>query len=118
MLLVVFRVATAPDAAAKAGRALGLAPAELAVRLRGVLPRVVLVDGDADRVEEAARALEELGFATLACDAAAAPTDAERVVARKIELAPDALVAWDGAGERHVCPGRAVALVLRAVRAA
>jgi hypothetical protein len=118
MLLVVFRLATAPDAAAQAARVLGLAPAELAVRLRGTLPRVVLIDADADRVAEGAQALEELGFAALACDAASAPTDAERVVARKIELEPQALVAWDGAGERHVCPGRAVALLLRAVRTA
>jgi hypothetical protein len=116
MLVVVFRPSSAPETVARAARALGVPPAEMAMRLLGILPRVVLVAGDDARAAAAAVALEELGFAAMACDPAAAPGDAERVVGRKVELARDRLVVWDGCGKQHVCPGRSVALVLRGVR--
>jgi len=116
VLVVVFRQSAAPEAAARAARALGMPPAEMAMKLRGVLPRVVLADGDDARVTAAAEALEELGFAAVACDPAAAPGDAERVVARKVEVGREGLVVWDGGGEEQVCPGRAVALVVRGIR--
>ena len=116
VLVVVFRVNAAPGAIARAADALGLPPAEMQVKLWGILPRVVLATNDASRAAATVETLEELGFAAMACDPAAAPSDAERVVARKVELGPKQIVVWDGGGEQHVCPGGALALVVRGVR--
>jgi hypothetical protein len=115
-LVVVLRASPGHGATESAARALGVAPAELALRLRGILPRVVLATNDEVRAAATVETLEGLGFAAMTCDPAAAPGDAERVVARKVELGPQQLVVWDGAGDRHVCPGGAMAVVLRGVR--
>jgi hypothetical protein len=116
VLVVVFRVSAAPGAIARAASALGVAPAEMQVKLRGILPRVVVAANDEARAVAAVATLEELGFAAAACDPAAAPDDAERVVARKVQLEGQRLVVWDGGGEQHLLPGGALALVIRGVR--
>ncbi len=116
MLLVVARLAPSPEAAKRAAEVTGLAPADLSRRLVGILPRVLLPAAPADRAEELAVSLEELGFTVFTCDATAAPGDDDRVVARAIEIGSAGFVAIDGQGRRHDCPARAITCFQRGAR--
>jgi hypothetical protein len=116
MLLVAIALPGDAGAIERAGRRLGLSAADLRNRLQGVLPRVLASDADADRLSALSDDLDGLGFATAVCDARAAPTDDERVVARSARLERDELVVVDGAGGEHACPFAAIAAFQRAVR--
>jgi hypothetical protein len=116
VLLAIARVPDAPQARTQAAEITGLALADLNRRLAGTLPRVLfpgLPDDEAKRIEGS---LERLGFGVLAFDVAAVPGDSERVVARKIELVPGALLATDAQGNQHRCPGADIATLQRGAR--
>lgn len=114
--MAVVRLPVDASAAGRAAAALELSLADVSMRLRGTLPRVLLVDADPARIEAGARALEALGYATVALDPAVVPRDDERIVARTLELGPHSFTAVDAAGARHECPLIAVDLILRGVR--
>jgi len=116
MLLVAVQAPPPSAPMARAAAAAGLTAADLGNRLRGTLPRVLLSDADGDHLRAIGAELEPLGFQTVVCDARAAPTDAERVVARTLRLEPRALVAVDGAGGEHECPWSMVEAIQRGVR--
>jgi hypothetical protein len=116
VLVAIARIPEQPEARARAAAAVGLALVDLNRRLAGTLPRVLFASLPEERGRQAAAALEGLGFGVLTCDAAAIPGDDERVLARKVELAPGAFVATDGRGQAHRCPGTAIALLQRGVK--
>jgi hypothetical protein len=43
-------------------------------------------------------------------------TDQRRIVARNLELSPEGLVALDGNGQRHECPGETIGTLIRGIR--
>ena len=105
------------DAVVKAvAAALGLAAADVRMRLGGVLPRVVASDADGDALAAAARALDALGLQTVTCDPQAAPGDDERIIGRRVEVDGDVLQVWDATQTCHECPRQQIALVQRGVR--
>ena len=117
MLLVVVGMPPGVDALARAASATSLARADVAHRLAGTLPRVLLANADGERVAEAARALEAAGFAAVTCDPATVPGDGERVVARRLAFAGRTLVAHDAAGTAHELPPASISLIQRGFRA-
>ncbi len=96
----------------------GLSPAEVRMRLAGRLPRVLLSRGGAatDDWGDAPAALRAAGFATIVCDPAAAPTDADRVLGRRVDIAADGLLVWDGADACHAVGRADVSLIQSGVR--
>jgi len=61
-------------------------------------------------------ALQAAGFVAFAGEVPAVSTDAQRIVARILELTEGGLVAVDGQGRRHACPAPAQEAILRGVR--
>jgi hypothetical protein len=116
VLLAIARIPDGVDARTRAAAATGLALADLNRRLAGTLPRVLLAAVPADRGHELGDALVAIGFGVLTFDVAAVPTDEDRVVARRVELAPDTLIVADSKGQSHRCSGRAIALLQRGIR--
>lgn len=118
MLLVVSQPAIPWDPAvtARAAALCGLAPVDIQLRLGGPLPRVLLSDASAERVQALAAALTGIGVRCFACDPAKVPGDGQRIVVRRLEAHPSGLlaVARDGAG--HLCARDGVRLIQRAVR--
>lgn len=106
---------TGDDMKAVAG-AVGLAAADVRMRLGGTLPRVLLREREADELDGAATALRRLGFLTIVCDPAAAPTDEDRIIGRRVAVDGDRLQIWDAADNCHELPRHALALVQRALR--
>jgi hypothetical protein len=105
-----------PRALARAAAAAGVSVADIGNRLRGTLPRVLLSDADGDRLRDIGAELEPLGFVTAVCDARAAPTDAERVVARGLRMTSDGLTAIDAGGDEHECPWLTIEAIQRGAR--
>jgi hypothetical protein len=116
VLLAIARIPDGIEARTAAAAATGLALADLNRRLTGTLPRVLLAAVPADRGQELTEALAGIGFGVLTFDVAAVPTDEDRVVARRVELAPDTLIVADSKGQSHRCSGRAIALLQRGIR--
>jgi hypothetical protein len=121
VLLAVIRTpqpigALSVDAIRGVAAAAGLAAADVRMRLSGVLPRVLLSEREADNLDGAAAALGRLGFATVICDPAAAPTDDDRIIGRRITVDGDVLQIWDSADTCHELPRAAIALVQRGLR--
>lgn len=112
------------DAAARqVAAAVGLSPAEVRMRLAGRLPRALLSRGGGAREwGDATAALRAAGFATLTCDPGAAPSDAERVVGRRVEMTGagpgggDRLLVWDGADACHAVRRGDVTLIQSGAR--
>jgi hypothetical protein len=116
MLIAIARIPDDAQARTQAAQVTGLALADLNRRLAGTLPRVLfpgLPDDEAARIEAG---LQALGFGVLAFDVAVVPGDSERVVARRIELVPGALVATDAQGNAHRCPAADIAVLQRGAR--
>ena len=101
----------------EAARATGLAVADVRARLAGALPRVLHVEGDADRAREIAEKLEVLGFSIITCDPRAAPGDDDRLQARGLRLSGARLWATDAGGTEEEVPLPWLALIQRGVRA-
>lgn len=118
MLLAILARPDTPDAPAAAARATGLALADVSRRLVGLLPRIVLVEVDRQRIEAARGALEAAGFAAAAFDPEVVPSDADRVIAHRLELAGDAIVVHDRRGATHRCPFGSIRLLQRGTRIA
>ncbi len=116
MLLAIAHSPGTPEALAGAARVTSLAAADLTRRLTGILPRVLLPALPSEQAEQMGEALEGLGFVALTCDAGAAPTDQDRVVARGLELRDQTAVFTDGQGRAHPCPAQALALIQRGTR--
>jgi hypothetical protein len=118
MFLAVLRVPDVPDAHDRAATAVGMARADARQRLAGVGPRVLAVSTDAAALEEAARRLEAAGFRAIVFDPLTAPGDDDRIVARTLDLGPDALVVVTGVGDgqRHEVLWSALELVQRGTR--
>jgi hypothetical protein len=113
MLVAISRIPEGTEARARAAQAAGLALADLNRRLAGTLPRVLFAGGAPVGLVET---LESLGFGVLTCEVAAVPGDEDRVVVRKIELAPGALVATDGRSQAHRITAPQIALLQRGMR--
>jgi hypothetical protein len=117
MLLVVVRAAAAdPERSVRAAKVTGLSAADVRHRLQGTLPRVLLNDADGERLAVIGERLDELGFATVVCDPRAAPTDADRIVARGFRFQADRFILLDGGHEEHECPFSAVEAIQRGAR--
>jgi hypothetical protein len=97
--------------------AIGLSPADVRMRLSGILPRILLSECEAGDLTDAAAALQRLNVATAICDPKAVPTDDERVIGRRLSIAGDVLQIEDGAGTTHEIPRAAVGLLQRGLRA-
>ncbi len=116
MLLCLARLPGKPDDVARIARALGLAAADVAHRVAGVLPRAILSCADEGAVLAQARALLEVGALAFAVEPSAAPLDEDRAIARAVAPS-EAGLGFDDRGGRHVVPWEAVSLVLGGVRA-
>lgn len=120
MLLAVLKTPEPlPEAQSRAAAAaLGLALADVRLRLAGPRPRIVLQDQDPVRVRAAEEALRELRWQVQAFDAAAVPTDADRIIARRGQWdeAGRVLLVWDDSGECHEMAAPHVSLLQRALR--
>jgi hypothetical protein len=116
LLAVVRAPASGDDRIKAAADALGVTVAEVRMRVAGEMPRVILNDGRSERIAMLAGVLERLQFDVITCDPAVAPTDAERVVARRLEIDGAALRAWDSQDRQHDCPAAAVRLIQRGAR--
>jgi hypothetical protein len=117
VLVVVQRVPpSSPDAMRAAAEVTGLAQAEVRTRLAGALPRVLLVEPHEQEARDKTAALGALGFTAIACDARAAPTDEDRLVARALGLHPGGLLVTDALGEVEELRPAAITLMQRGVR--
>jgi hypothetical protein len=104
------------DALKLAATVTGLSLSDVKLRLTGNLPRVLLTDGDIDRVQVMSAELEKNGFITLVCDPADAPGDEDRVVARHLELSPTSFEVIERTLARHSILGADIALLQRGFR--
>jgi hypothetical protein len=120
MLLAVLETPEpVPDSDIRAAAAaMGLALADVRLRLAGPRPRIVLQDQDGARVAAAEEALRRLQWRVQAFDAAAVPTDADRVMARRGQWdeANRILRVWDDNGQCHEMAAADVSLLQRALR--
>jgi hypothetical protein len=117
MLLAIARIPDDdPEARRRAAAAAELALADLNRRLAGILPRVLLAAVPEEQGARLAEALGALGFGVLTCNVAVVPSDEDRVVAQRVDLAPDTLVVTDAQGNVHRCPRGAIRLVQRGAR--
>jgi hypothetical protein len=114
MFIAIARIPPGPAALPKAARLTGMTLADVSRLLAGTLPRV-LVRATEDGTG-LARALEAEGFVAFLGPDPGIPSDQQRVVARDLELSPEALTAIDRSGQRHLCPPSAVGAYLRGVR--
>ena len=114
MFVAVGRLNADPEAVARAARLAGLALPDARRALQGPLPRVfaraaahgpALVEG-----------LAAEGFLAWCGDPSNIPSDADRVVVRRIAWEPGGLRAFDGRGDVHDCPAPAVRLLQRGIR--
>jgi hypothetical protein len=86
----------------------GLSPADVRMRLAGLLPRVLLTAGASETsaensglLETAAAALTQRGFHAITLDPAVVPDDGDRIRARRIEIGGGVLRVWDATGRQH-----------------
>ena len=93
LLLAISDMPSRADALSRVASATGFSLPDVRLRLTGTLPRVLLSDTNVEHVRALAAELEQHGFVTLVCDPAQAPADANRIVARQLELSPGGLVA-------------------------
>jgi hypothetical protein len=114
MFVAVAKMPADPAAVQKAAGIAGLAMADASRFLAGPLPRI-LVRATREGAE-IVEALEQAGFVAFIGEASSILSDRERVLARNLELAPEALVALDGRGQRHPCPVAAISAYLRGIR--
>jgi hypothetical protein len=113
MLVAIARIPEGAEVRVQAAKAAGLALADLNRRLAGVLPRVLFAGGAPAGLRET---LQELGFGVLTCEPTEVPGDHERVIVRRVEVAPGALVATDSKGQSHRCTANQIALLQRGMR--
>lgn len=114
MFVAIARLPDDPAALRQASALTGLAPADASRMLAGALPRVLVRSTrEGPRLVEA---LEAAGFRAFAAEAAALPTDRDRVVARTLAFSPQGFVAVDGRGQEHPCPPEAIGAFLRGLR--
>jgi hypothetical protein len=88
MILAVMRLGagSVEEAMARIAKLAGLPVAEARLKLTGVLPRVLLVDADSERLARIAGELEKGGARAVAIDPASAPADDERDVPHALAL--------------------------------
>jgi hypothetical protein len=77
---------------------------------------VLLSDASPDRIAGWARALESAGFEVVTCDPTQAPTDADRILARRMETEGGRIFLFDGADRRHECAPGSIMLIQRGAR--
>ena len=111
--MAIARIPDGTEARVQAAKAAGLALADLNRRLAGVLPRVLFAGGAPAGLLET---LQELGFGVLTCEPTEVPGDDQRVLVRRVELAPGALVATDSKGQSHRCTAAQIGLLQRGMR--
>lgn len=116
LLIVALPPGTEEEAHRLAASLCGLSAAEVRLRLGGVLPRSLLSDSDGERVAELRRRLDGAGFLTAACAPELVPSDEDRLVARRLEAAPEGLVAYDRGDARELVPRGALRLIQRGLR--
>src|SRR4051812_27726883 len=105
MIVAIDRLPESPEARTAAAQKAGLALADLNRRLAGTLPRILLPGATEDQALTVVAALEQLGFGVFTFDVSAVPNDAQRIVARRIEITGDTLVVFDAQDNQHDCPG-------------
>lgn len=114
MFVAIARIPEDPAAIRKAAAITGLAVADASRLLAGIPPRVLVrATDDGARI---AAALEAAGFTAFAAAEPEVTTDQQRIVARNLELTAGGLVAVEGGGRRHECPGVAIGAFLRGIR--
>jgi hypothetical protein len=101
------------DPAAMRGAAAlcGLTVMEVGARCGGVLPRVLVRQAPEDEARRLVTGLGALGFRAFAADVRRIPSDAQRIVARRLEATGSGLNVTDGRGTCHPCPFTTIALV-------
>lgn len=116
MILAVAGIPESADARVLAAKLTGLVLADLNRKLAGILPRVLFTGLDPASAPAMVQGLEALGFVVLTFETGAAPTDRERVVARRIEFTDGSVFATDGQARTHACPPSAISLLQRGTR--
>jgi hypothetical protein len=116
MILAVAAVPESADARLLAAKVTGLVLADLNRKLAGILPRVLFTGLGTASAPAMIQGLEALGFVVLTLEAAGAPTDRERVIARRIEFANGSVFATDREARTHVCPPSSISLLQRGTR--
>ena len=115
MILAVAGIPESADARVLAAKVTGLVLADLNRKLAGILPRVLFTGLGTATAPAMIQGLEALGFVVLTLEAAA-PTDRERVIARRIEFANGTVFATDGQARTHACPQSSISLLQRGAR--
>jgi hypothetical protein len=121
VILVVLKMARDPTTTAgpmeRIAAITGLVRADVARRLAGILPRVLLSDADGDRLRALSPELTREGLVTVVFDPNQVPTDDDRLVAHTLERrGRDLAVQTHEQGPWHLLPGGAIALIQRGVR--
>lgn len=114
MFITLGRLPDHPNAIARAGQLVGMAPSDAARMLAGAFPRILL--RAAANPEALVAALAEEGFLAWATDPAQVPTDDHRIVGRGLTWTADGLLAQDAQGLVHACAFTTVRLIQRGTR--
>jgi hypothetical protein len=123
MILVVLKMAqdpaTTPGLFEQVGAITDLVRADVARRLAGILPRVLLVDADGDRLRALSPELARAGLVTVVFHPGQVPTDEDRLVAHTLERrGRDLAVQAYENGPWEELPGSAIALIQRGISSA
>jgi hypothetical protein len=114
MFVAVARIPADPAALQRAAAVTGLALADVSRLLAGTLPRILLrATTEGGRI---AAGLEAAGFVAFASEESEVVTDQQRIIARKLELSAEGMVAVDGREVRHECSAEAMSAFLRGLR--
>jgi len=116
MILAVAAVPESADARLLATKVTGLVLADLNRKLAGILPRVLFTGLGAASAPAMVQGLEALGFVVLTLEGGAAPSDRERVLARRIEFSSGSVCVTDREGRTHACPPSSISLLQRGTR--
>jgi len=116
MILAVAAVPASADARLLAAKVTGLVLADLNRKLAGILPRVLFTGLGAASAPDTIQGLQSLGFVVLTLEAGSAPTDRERVIARRIEFANGSVCITDREGRTHACAPSSISLLQRGTR--
>lgn len=116
MLLAVASAPPGVDVAALVAAELGVARAEVAHRVAGVLPRAVAFEAEGGRLQRAAEALSARGVTAFALDQAQVPSDAQRFIVRTIDVTAGGVVLVDRQGARSQLAPSAVLAFQRGQR--
>ena len=110
MFIAVAGLPEAPTSMQEAAVLCGLTLMEVRTRCAGVLPRILVRHAPEDQARRLVAELGDLGFRAFAAEVRQVPTDAQRIVARRLEWTSTGFAVTDGRGARHDCPSASIEL--------